>query len=106
MPTTVIARFRIKEGKEEEALERLRAMAAAVEANEPGALAYVCHRAIDDPAEVIFFEVYKDDEAFGGHMQTPHMGEMRAAFGEVFDPTQLKIERLERVGGFARAAAG
>jgi hypothetical protein len=30
------------------------------------------------------------------------MGDMRAAFGDLFDGTQVKLERLERVSGFAR----
>ena len=100
---TVIARMKIKEGKETEALAALTKMTAAVEANEPGAIAYVCHRLVDDPSQVIFFEVYADDGAFQSHMQTPHMGEMRAGFAELFDPSGFKIERLERIGGFARA---
>ena len=35
-------------------------------------------------------------------MQTPHMGELRAAFGELFDTSQVKLERLDEVAGFMR----
>ncbi len=35
-----------------------------------------------------------------------HMGEFRASFAQLFDASQVKIERLERVAGFVRAEAG
>jgi quinol monooxygenase YgiN len=98
----IIARMKMQAGKEDEALDVVRTMADAVEANEPKALAYVCHRNQKDPAEIIFFEVYADDEAFATHNQTPHMGVMRSKFAELFDTSTFGIERLERVGGFLR----
>lgn len=99
---TIIFRTKIKEGKEEEALAQLRKMADSVQAQEPGALAYLCHRSQADPSEIIFFEMYADDDAFQAHSQTPHMGEMRAGFGELFDLSQVKVERLDQIAGFAR----
>lgn len=103
---TIIARFKMQAGKEDEALERLRQMVGSVQAEEPGALAYLCHRSQDDPSEIVFFEVYADDDALQAHGQTPHMGEFRAGFAQLFDVSQVKIERLERVAGFARPGAG
>jgi quinol monooxygenase YgiN len=73
-----------------------------VQEQEPGALAYLCHRSQDDPSEIVFFEMYADDDAFQAHGQTPHMGEMRASFSELFDLSQVKIERLDQIAGFAR----
>ncbi|HEU4759285.1 MAG TPA: putative quinol monooxygenase [Dehalococcoidia bacterium] len=102
---TILARFRVQPGKEAEAEQALRAMAAAVESNEPGALTYIFHRSQQDPAEITVFEVYTDAEAFATHGQSPHMGQLRAAFGGVFDPASVKIERLERLAGFVRAGA-
>jgi quinol monooxygenase YgiN len=100
---TVIFRAKMKAGKEDEALAKMRGMVENVQANEPGALVYAFHRLQDDPSELVFWEAYADDEAFKAHMGTPHMGEMRAAFAELFDPTTVKLERLERVAGFVRA---
>ena len=99
---TIIFRTKIKEGKEEEALAELRKMADAVKAEEPGVVAYLCHRSQADPSEIIFFETYDDDEAFQAHSKTPHMGEMRAGFGELFDLSQVKVERLDQIAGFVR----
>jgi len=103
---TIIARFKMQAGKEEEALQSTRKMAEAVQANEPGALAYFAHRSQEDPLEIMFFEVYAGDDAFQAHAQTPHMAEMRSAFPQLFDVSQVKVERWERVGGFARPEAG
>ena len=100
---TIIARMKIREGKEEEALAKVTAMAEAVQANEPGALAYIVHRNQEDPSEIIFFELYADDAAFESHGQTAHMGTMRENFVEIFDPASVKIERLDRIAGEVRA---
>ncbi len=102
---TILARLNIQPSKEAEGEKALREMAAAVEANEPGALAYIFHRSQKDPTEITIFEVYADGEAFDAHGQSPHMGQFRAAFGSVFDPAAVKIERLERFAGFVRPPA-
>jgi quinol monooxygenase YgiN len=99
----VIFRVKMKPGKEEEALAQFRKMVESVEANEPGTLVYAFHRPQDDPSEIVFWEAYADDAAFKAHMGTAHMGEMRGFFGELFDTTTVKLERLERVAGFVRA---
>lgn len=103
---TAIARFSVLEGKEEEALAVLRKMVSAVQANEPGALAYICHRSRQNPSEIVFFEVYRNDEASRAHGETPHMREFAANFAQIFDASQVKIDLLERVDGFVRAEAG
>ncbi len=103
--TTILARFKVQPGKEDEAEKAISEMAVAVQANEPGALAYIMHRSQKDPSEITVFEVYADAEAFDAHGQSPHMGQFRAAFASVFDPSSVKIERLERLAGFVRPPA-
>lgn len=100
----VIFRVKMQAGKEDEALAKMRAMAEAVQEQEPKTLAYMLHRSKDDPSELVFYEAYADDETFKAHAQTPHMGEMRAAFGGLFDTTTVKLERLDEVAGFMRGA--
>lgn len=99
---TILARFRMQESKGEEALEAIRKMVAAVEENEPGALAYIMHRSVSDPAEVYVFEIYADEPAFEAHRRTPHMEELTARFSQLMDPASFKVERLERIAGFIR----
>ncbi len=100
---TQLAKFKLNMEKEAEGLQALQDLCAAVEANEPGVLAYVCHRSTKTPDELVFFEVYKDDEALKAHGKTPHMGKMRMAFASLFRPP-LEVARLERIGGFTQRA--
>ncbi|MEX0785649.1 MAG: putative quinol monooxygenase [Dehalococcoidia bacterium] len=102
---TIVARLTIQEGKEDEALEALKKMAAGVEDKEPATLAYVVHRSIDNPSEIIFFELYTDDDASKAHREGESMRAFGAAFGQLFDVSQVKIERLERVAGVVRGSA-
>lgn len=102
---TIIARLAIKEGKEDAALEALNKMAEGVEANEPGTLAYVIHRSIDNPSEVVFFELYGDDEAAKAHSQGDSMKAFQSGFADIFDVSQVKIDRLDRIGGVLRSGA-
>ena len=99
---TQIARFKVKEGNEAEAEEKMKEMVAAVEANEPGVVTYLLHKNQKDPAEFVFFEVYEDDAALEAHGKTDHMGKMRETFVALADPSTMKIERLDRVAGVVR----
>jgi quinol monooxygenase YgiN len=98
---TQIAKFKLNMEKEAEGLEALKQLCAAVEENEPGVLAYICSRSAKNPDELVFFEVYKDDEAMKAHGKTPHIGKLRTAFVTLFRGP-LEVTRLDRVGGFAR----
>jgi len=100
-PITQIAKFKLNMEKEAEAIKALEEMCKAVEESEPGVLAYVCHRSAKHPEEIVFFEVYKDDEALKAHAKTAHMGKLRAAFLTLFRPP-LELTRLDRIAGFTR----
>ena len=99
---TQLAKFKLNMEKEAEAVEALKELTTAVEQHEPGVLAYICHRSVKNPDELVFFEVYKDEEALKAHGKTPHMGKMRMAFVTLFRPP-LEVTRLDRVGGFTRS---
>jgi quinol monooxygenase YgiN len=98
---TQLAKFKLNMEKEAEGLQALQELCTAVEENEPGVLAYICHRSVKNPDELVFFEVYKDDEALAAHGKTPHMGKLRMTFATLFRPP-LEVTRLDRVGGFTR----
>ena len=99
---TLLFRMRIQDGKEEDALAQLQKMATAVGQNEPGALAYVFHRLREDPMTVVLYESYKDDEAFQAHMKTPHMAEFQSSISGLFDTSEMRVERLDRVASVVR----
>lgn len=98
---TQLAKFKLNLEKETEAIEMLKEMCAAVEANEPGVLVYLCHRSVKNPDELVFFEVYKDQDALKAHAKSPHMAKMQTAFLKFFRPP-LEVTRLDRIGGFTR----
>lgn len=98
---TQLAKFKINPEKEAEAIETLKELCTAVEANEPGVLVYICHRSNKSPDELVFFEVYKDADALKAHGQTEHLGKLRKSFATLFRPP-LEVVKLDRVGGFAR----
>ncbi|MCH7910049.1 MAG: putative quinol monooxygenase [Candidatus Hydrogenedentes bacterium] len=99
---TQIVKFKILEGQEDAAVELLETLTAAVEKGEPGVLAYIAHRSKNDPSEVVFFEIYKDQAALTAHSTTPHMAELGPKFAECFDLQSFDIQLLDRVGGFSR----
>jgi quinol monooxygenase YgiN len=104
---TQTAAFRFDPAKEAEAVAALTELAKAVEANEPGVLTYIPHKAAGDPTLIVFFEVYADEAALKNHGTQPHM----AKLGEMFRTGVLKpyaegkiaeIVKLDRIAGFSR----
>ena len=100
---TLIFRMKIQDGKEQEALAQLERMANAVAEHEPGALAYVFHRLLEDASQLVLYESYEDDAAFQAHMKTPHMAEFQSSISELFDTSEIEVTRLERVARVVRA---
>lgn len=98
---TQLAKFKLNTEKEAEAIQTLKELCAAVEKTEPGVLVYLCHRSAKKPDEIVFFEVYKDEEAYKAHGKSPHLAKLRKGFATLFHPP-VEIARLDRVGGFAR----
>jgi quinol monooxygenase YgiN len=96
-----IAKFKINMDKEAEAIATLKELCAAVEKNEPGVLVYLCNRVSKKPDEVVFFEVYKDEDALKAHGKSPHLAKLRKGFATLFR-LPVEVTRLDRIGGFAR----
>jgi (4S)-4-hydroxy-5-phosphonooxypentane-2,3-dione isomerase len=53
--------------------------------DEPGCVRFEVFQNHADPHTYHFFEVYRDEEAFKAHQQTPHFDRWRQASGEVLD---------------------
>jgi quinol monooxygenase YgiN len=104
---TQLASFRINPEKEAEAISQLNELTSAVEALEPGVLAYIAHRSASDPNLLTFFEIYENEAALKNHGQQPHLAKMGQAFAEnIFLPfsseVPVKVDKLDKVSGFAR----
>jgi quinol monooxygenase YgiN len=100
---TQIAKIKLNKAKESEALQVLRELCAAVEANEPDVLIYLCHRPAKKRDELVFFEVYRDEAALKAHMKTAHFKKLVKSFGKLFF-VPIEVTVLDRVGGFARGS--
>lgn len=97
-----IANFSIQDGKGDDAEAALAKLTKAVEENEPGVLAYVAYRGVDDDANTVtVFEVYDSEETLKSHGAQPHLRELGGAFATMFKGP-LKITKLEKIGGFMR----
>lgn len=94
---TITWQFTILPGKEAEAETAIKKVAAEVDKNEPGALAYHWYRNLKDPTQVLVFEVWQDDEAIEKHRAMPYMAEFQAVFPTVFDAASTKRNRYERI---------
>ena len=71
MAYVVAARWLAHEGREERVAELIGELGAASRA-EPGCLAWVPHRANDEPRLFWIYEQYDDEAAFEAHMASEH----------------------------------
>jgi quinol monooxygenase YgiN len=90
MAIVIFARMKAKAGREKELEAAFREMITKVR-SEPGCEQYILHRALKDPTQFAFFEVYKDKEALDFHGKTPHMTELRGKLGDMIESTTLDI---------------
>ena len=66
-------RFTCKDEASAEAYDRLVAETIeAIKTNEPGTLVYASHLVEGEPLQRIFYELYRDEEAFEAHEAAPH----------------------------------
>lgn len=66
-------RFTCKDQASAEAYDKLVAETVEqIKAHEPGTVVYAVHTVKDQPLERIFYELYRDKDAFDAHGATPH----------------------------------
>ncbi|MFA7240036.1 MAG: antibiotic biosynthesis monooxygenase [Sulfuricellaceae bacterium] len=107
----------IKPGCEVEVDLALIELVAKVYANEPDTLIYMPHRPIRntpelqslppaDPASVLFFEVYRNKEAFHAHVTGPVFTDFVTRYGHLFVCSNGKpyttVEFMHLIKGFIR----
>jgi quinol monooxygenase YgiN len=65
-------RFTLHEGAEDAFDALIAETLPGIEAHEPGTLVYVVHAVEGEPQQRIFYELYRDREAFEEHERQPH----------------------------------
>lgn len=68
----VAASFKVKDGREEEAEEALRAVTRETH-KEEGCLLYALHRGLDDPGRFVLIEHWRSRADLDAHLQQPHV---------------------------------
>ena len=96
--TTVIATLKVQAGHEAAFEQAAQEMIAHVRANEPGTLAYVCHRGTAEPNEYVFYEVYTDDAALAAHSGSAQMMTFFGAVGGLLSGRPV-IKMYQEIGG-------
>ena len=95
---TIIAKMKIKAGKEGDAERALLDMVEYVRANEPGTVRYTLHRAIGDATQLLMYEQYASQEAVDTHGTSARIQQLFATLGPLLDG-QPSIEMFNEVGG-------
>ena len=110
----LISKWTILPGGESEALSALMALAKKVEVSEPDTWMYTVHtpdftapNLPTPPAgEVVFFEIYKNKQAFNAHVNGPVFTEFVQNYGFLFLQSNGKpyvtLEIMQRHAGFIR----
>ena len=94
----VIARIKVKSGKEGEAEEAFRKQIDYVIREEPGTLEYVMHRLKKDPTVFLFYEHYADAAAFDRHGKSAAMQELFGKLQGLLEGPPV-IEIFEELAG-------
>lgn len=108
----------IRPGCEQAADAALRVLAREVQLEEPDTLTYLVHRPFHDPAQlqslppgnpltVLFFETYRNADAFLRHVNGPVFTQFVQQHGDLFVQSNGKpfttVEFLETLAGFVRS---
>lgn len=68
----VVGSFKIRPGKEEEALEAFEALLEPTH-REEGCILYALHRGVDDPGRLTFIERWESRELLNAHLGSDHV---------------------------------
>ena len=71
---------------------------AQIRMEEPDTLLYLCHAVQDEPNARIFYELYRNREAFEAHEVQPHVEEFHARRKSLMASPE-RVEFLERLDG-------
>ena len=94
----VVAKLKVKPGREADAEAAFRKQIDFVTREEPGTLAYLMHRGRKDRSTYLFYERYADADAFDRHGKSASMQELFRALQGVLDGAP-SIELYEEIGG-------
>ncbi len=93
---TLVATLTAQPGKEAELAEVCAQLAKEVQSREEGCLMYMPHVAKNNSAKIIFFEKYKDQQAFKAHGETVYFQKAAKTFKNL-QAGPLQVEFLSEL---------
>jgi len=81
----LVVLFTLKEGQGEPFDALTRETVALIRTEEPGTLVYTCHAVDGDPSARVFYELYRDREAFDEHERQDHVRHFLSQRGQYMD---------------------
>jgi len=93
----LVVRFTLKNGAAEAFDALVAETIAGIRASEPGTLIYVNHLVEGEPEQRIFYELYRDRDAFDEHERQPHTRKFLAGRDALVD--HVEVDWLTAVTG-------
>lgn len=93
---TIVAKMKIKAGREGEAEAALQNMIEYVRRDEPGTLRYALHRSVGDATHLLMYEQYADQAAVDTHGTSDRIQQLFATLGPLLDG-QPSIEMYQEI---------
>lgn len=90
----LVVRFELRPGCAPGFDDLTAATLAGVRRGEPGTLLYVCHSVEDDPSARVFYELYRNREAFEEHERQPHVRRFLAEREQYLASTRVEFLAL------------
>jgi quinol monooxygenase YgiN len=92
----VVAKMKIKDGKQAEFEAVFRELTASIRSSEPGNKAYQLCRSRSDATQYVVLEMYESDAALDLHKKSDHMRAAAPAFAALFE-SRPEIEVLDAI---------
>ncbi|WP_027715993.1 putative quinol monooxygenase [Desulfuromonas sp. TF] len=88
---TVLARFKAKEGMEEQLKQAIMACVAPTRA-EAGCINYDLHQLADDKGKLVLYENWRSKKDLEVHLEMPYLKELKAKAGELCsEPIEITL---------------
>jgi quinol monooxygenase YgiN len=94
----LVVRFDLVPGTEDDFDRLVDAATSQIRAKEPGTLLYLCHTVQGESTSRVFYELYRDNEAFQTHEVAEHVQDFHAKRKPMMAGPE-RVEFLDRLDG-------
>jgi quinol monooxygenase YgiN len=95
----LVVRFTLKDGAAADFDRLVETTVAEIHRREPGTLVYAVHQVEGEPSTRIFYELYRDREAFAEHERQDHTRRFLAERERYLTGTQVDFLELQTAAG-------